>query len=223
MNRCFLSEPHKGQTPFSFTDGVRQSQTWDAPLVYLGATGWSCPSSLSDPPRWETSPSTISVTARQNKNEEKGEKRESESSFYLEFWRNSRGRCGSRDTSCRWASPRGRSTSPSACTPAHTHTHSYIYTSILPSSTQSPQSDQPQPPTFASMLWQGTPSVYAVSGVIRVYSSQVWVHLRVCCWTYVVLTRKEALLEAQQLHMSHKRLLHPDALWQQGQHTHPPL
>lgn len=45
----------------------------------------------------------------------------SEQSFYLVVQRNSRVRCGSQDTSCRLASRRGRSISPSACTPAQTY------------------------------------------------------------------------------------------------------
>lgn len=40
--------------------------------------------------------------------------------FYFVVRRNSHGGCGSQDTSCRSASQRGRSISPSACTPAHT-------------------------------------------------------------------------------------------------------
>lgn len=45
--------------------------------------------------------------------------------FNIAVYRNLHGRCGSQDTSCRSASPRGRSISPSACTPAQTDGTTY--------------------------------------------------------------------------------------------------
>lgn len=42
-----------------------------------------------------------------------------EQSLYFMVQMDLRGKCGFQDTSCRWASLRGRSISPSACTPAH--------------------------------------------------------------------------------------------------------
>lgn len=142
-NRCFLSEPHKGQIPFNFFHfGLRQFQTWDAPLVYLGAKGWSCPSSLSDPPRWETSPSTISVSERQNKKRGKGWKNVSQSPAFI--WNSEETHVEGVDLGIRPVDELLREVAPLHHQHVHlrtrTHTVSCIYTFILSSSTQSPQS-----------------------------------------------------------------------------------
>lgn len=118
--------------------GNRRWQMWNTykplnvlPVSYPVTKEWFCPSFLFHQTRWETSPSVISVTKKQTKQKlcfcfvsfytfAAFKLSWCEWIFYFGVQRNSRGRCGSQDTSCRSASQRGRSISPSACKSAPT-------------------------------------------------------------------------------------------------------
>lgn len=112
--------------------GSRWWQMWQTykqlPVSYPVTKEWFCPSSLFHQTQWETSPLGISVTKKQKicfcfvsfYTFAAFELSWCQRIFYFGVQRNSRGRCGSQDTSCRSASQRGRSISPSACKSAPT-------------------------------------------------------------------------------------------------------